>query len=113
MFNNKLKVERIGDSGSAPEGLVAAEAPQWYFLQRSCSRGQDREKGMKYFLPGTESSPITPVVLTDMVILPHVAHDHITSQHHSYTANTTFLHVDIFVVVSGLAWNRQQEKPQK
>lgn len=46
-INTELRVERCGASGdlsSAPEGVMAAEEAQWYFLQRSCSGRADGEK---------------------------------------------------------------------
>lgn len=45
------------------------------------------------------------LALTDVVVLPHVAEHHVTSQQHGYTADTASLHVDVLVVVSVVAWN--------
>lgn len=102
------------DSGSTPE--------VWWLLKRLSGisssvhvlqgRIEKRELDTFTLLEGGWNQSF-PVVLTDVVIFPHVAEDHVTSQQHSYTADATFLHIDVLVVVSVMAWNRQQDKPQK
>lgn len=39
-------------------------------------------------------------VLTDVIVFPEVAQGDVTSNEHGNSTNTTFLHIDVFVVIS-------------
>ena len=43
------------------------------------------------------------VSLTNVIILPGVAENHVTNQQHGNTTNASLLHVDVLVVVSVMA----------
>lgn len=48
--------------------------------------------------------------LTDVLVFPHVAEDHVASQQHSYTADVSLLHINVLVVVSIMTWKRDRQE---
>lgn len=51
--------------------------------------------------------------LTDVVVFPQVADCHVASQQHSYTTDTTLLHINVLVVVSVVAWKHSKARKKK
>jgi len=52
----------------------------------------------------TMDSPIV-LVLTDVIVFPEVAQGNVTSNEHGNSTNTSFLHIDVFVVISFITWD--------
>lgn len=51
--------------------------------------------------------------LTYVVVFPQVADCHVASQQHSYTTDTTLLHINVLVVVSVVAWKHSKARKTK
>lgn len=43
---------------------------------------------------------LPPPVVLDVIVFPEVAQGNVTSKEHGNSTNTTFLHIDVFVVIS-------------
>lgn len=48
--------------------------------------------------------------LTDVVVFPQVTDCHVASQQHSYSTDATFLHINVLVVVSVMAWTAGRQR---
>lgn len=71
-------------------------------------------KGLRQAIKGREGTEevILRVLecLTDVVVFPQVTDRHVASQQHSYSADATFLHINVLVVVSVMAWTTGRQR---
>lgn len=48
--------------------------------------------------------------LTDVVVFPQITDRHVASQQHSNSTDATFLHINVLVVVSVMAWTTGRQR---
>lgn len=53
---------------------------------------------------------LPPPVVLDVIVFPEVAQGNVTSNEHGNSTNTSFLHIDVFVVISVIASTNSTNK---